>query len=178
MPRYVAFLRAINVGGHTVKMDRLRKLFEEMGFAEVETFIASGNVIFLADETDADALEAKIERELEGALGYAVGTFLRTPQELTAIAAYEPFPASEREPRGVYVLFLKKPPTKEGKEKLLALGNDDEVFHAHGREAYWASFGGMGQSKITGAMLDRAVGTSTNRNVNTVRKLAAKYPPA
>ena len=46
MPRYITFLRAINVGGHTVKMDRLREIFESLGFANVETFIASGNVVF------------------------------------------------------------------------------------------------------------------------------------
>jgi uncharacterized protein (DUF1697 family) len=177
MQRYVAFLRAINVGGHTVKMDRLRALFEEMGFEDVETFIASGNVIFQAKRKDAGALEKKIEAHLEKALGYAVGTFLRTPAEVAAIAAHEPFPRLEAEPKGVYVLFLKHEPAAEGMEKLMALRSDAEDFHVHGREAYWASLVGQGQSKITGAMLERALGPSTNRNVTTVRKLADKYPP-
>ena len=61
MPRYVAFLRAINVGGHTVKMDQLRRLFERLGFSKVETFIASGNVIFESASRSAKALEKNTE---------------------------------------------------------------------------------------------------------------------
>ena len=68
--RYVAFLRAINVGGHVVKMDRLRRIFESMRFRNVETFIASGNVIFEA-AGNADVLERRIEK------GLAVGAGLR-----------------------------------------------------------------------------------------------------
>src|SRR6185369_8391120 len=62
MPKYVAFLRAINVGGHVVKMDQLRALFEALGFANVETFIASGNVIFDSKSKNVAALERKIDR--------------------------------------------------------------------------------------------------------------------
>ena len=78
MPRYVAFLRAINVGGHVVKMDDLRRRFAQLGFTEVETFIASGNVIFSSPSRDAAALEKKIERQLEKSFGYEVKTFVRT----------------------------------------------------------------------------------------------------
>jgi hypothetical protein len=70
--RYIALLRGINVGGHTVKMDRLAKLFEEIGLKNVETFIASGNVIFESASNDADALERKVATHLERSLGYAV----------------------------------------------------------------------------------------------------------
>ena len=84
MPRYIAFLRAINVGGHTVKMDALRELFEALGFEQVETFIASGNVIFETTETDTAALERRIETHLQAALGYAVATFLRSDAEVAA----------------------------------------------------------------------------------------------
>ena len=69
MPRYVAFLRAINVGGHTVKMEDLRRLFETMGFANVETFIASGNVIFESKSKNTQAMERKIENHLRESLG-------------------------------------------------------------------------------------------------------------
>ena len=73
--KYVAFLRAINVGGHTVKMDHLRNLFESMGFANVETFIASGNVIFDSKTKSTAALEMEIENQLQAALGYEVRRF-------------------------------------------------------------------------------------------------------
>src|SRR4051794_20496358 len=92
MPRYITLLRAINVGGHNVKMDYLRKLFEEMGFSSVETFIASGNVIFVSPEADTRALEKKIEGHLRNALGYEVATFIRSASEIAEVASYEPFP--------------------------------------------------------------------------------------
>ena len=78
MTRLIAFLRAINVGGHTVTMDKLRKEFEALGLMEVETFIASGNVIFTPRSLDVVALEKKIEARLRASLGYEVATFVRT----------------------------------------------------------------------------------------------------
>src|SRR5258706_16228553 len=102
MPRYVAMLRAINVGGTTVKMERLRALFEQMGLTEVETFIASGNVIFGAGRSKPAALEARIARELEQSLGYAVGVFVRSLAELAAIAQHQPF-AAAASATGLYV---------------------------------------------------------------------------
>ncbi|NUO79794.1 DUF1697 domain-containing protein, partial [candidate division KSB1 bacterium] len=95
MPQYLAFLRAINVGGHTVKMDQLRRLFEALGFANVETFIASGNVIFTSPSKSTKALEKKIEKHLHESLGYEVATFIRTTAELAVVAQYKPFSATE-----------------------------------------------------------------------------------
>src|ERR1700730_6560978 len=107
MPKYVAFLRAINVGGHTVKMDHLRGLFEAIGFANVETFIASGNVIFDAKSRNTLALERKIEKHLQETLGYKVATFVRATTELAEVAAYKPFDDSELAADGnvVYIGF-------------------------------------------------------------------------
>ncbi len=79
MPKYVAFLRAINVGGHTVKMDYLRGLFEAIGSRNVETFIASGNVIFDSKSKNAPALERRIEKHLEETLGYGPHALHRIP---------------------------------------------------------------------------------------------------
>ena len=91
MTRYVAFLRAINVGGRRVKMDHLRKLFEALGTSNVETFIASGNVIFDSEADDPRVLERKIEDHLQESLGYEVATFVRSTSELAGIARYRPF---------------------------------------------------------------------------------------
>src|SRR5512142_285308 len=92
MERFVAFLRAINVGGHTVRMEELRRLFEGLGLKGVETFIASGNVFFEAPPEDAGYLERLIERRLQEALGYSVATFIRSAPQLAALTAYRPFP--------------------------------------------------------------------------------------
>src|SRR4051812_41373904 len=95
MPQFIAFLRAINVGGHTVKMDHLRKLFEALEVSKVETFIASGNVIFEASTTNPQTLERQVEHHLKQSLGYEVATFIRSTSELAAVAAYAPFTASK-----------------------------------------------------------------------------------
>src|SRR5687768_17091294 len=112
MPRYIALLRAINVGGHTVKMDHMRGLFEQSGFTNVETFIASGNVLFEAASEDPQSLERHIERLLQQSLGYEVTTFIRMPSELMEIAAYRPFPDSKLEaPEAtLYISFLPDAP--------------------------------------------------------------------
>ena len=77
--RYVAFLRAMNVGGHNVKMADLREQFTVLGFTNVTTFIASGNVRFSSRAENTTALEAQIETHLAAHLGFAVDTFIRVP---------------------------------------------------------------------------------------------------
>jgi len=178
MPKYVALLRAINVGGHTVRMEELRRHFAAMGFTSVETFIASGNVIFDAPRASAKTLERKIERALEEALGYKVATFLRTPQELAAVALYQPFAAAELEGEGnvLYVAFLSHAPDAEAARKLLSYADAVDDFHVHGREVYWLSRKLRGESKLPGALFEKTLGAhATVRNMTTVRKLAAKY---
>jgi uncharacterized protein (DUF1697 family) len=88
---YIALLRGINVGGHVVKMDRLRQLFEEVGLENIRSYIQSGNVFFDAPEGDEVALAKKIEVHLKDALGYDVPVILRTAEELDAIVALNPF---------------------------------------------------------------------------------------
>jgi uncharacterized protein (DUF1697 family) len=172
MPRYVALLRAINVGGHTVKMDQLRTLFEALGFANVSTFIASGNVLFDSPEKDAAKLEQRIEAQLGQSLGYEVATFLRTPAEIAAAAAHEPVPRTDGD--ALYVTFLRTAPDAEAAARLAALGSDDDRFAVHGRELYWWTRGRLSDSRITGAQLEKAMRQpGTSRNLTTVRKLAA-----
>ena len=122
MPRYIAFLRAINVGGHTVKMDHLRQIFELLGFANVETFIASGNVVFETAALDTAALETQIASALQVALGFEVATFIRTETELAHIAAHKAFPPSDLDgPQALNIAFLAAPLDAEAVRKLMAL---------------------------------------------------------
>jgi uncharacterized protein (DUF1697 family) len=177
--RYIAFLRAINVGGHTVKMNQLRELFVAIDLANVETFIASGNVIFETPQDDAQALERRIERQLLDSLGYAVATFLRTPAELAAVARYQPFAPQELAAEGnsLYVAFLPVPPAEAEHQKLLAFRTPVDDFHIYGREAYWLRRTRIGESTFSGAPLEKTLGLpATMRNVTTVKRLAAKYP--
>ena len=121
MAKYIAFLRAINVGGHVVKMDQLRELFVQLGFENVETFIASGNVIFDSKST-AKSLEQKIEKHLKQSLGYEVRTFIRSTKELAAINQYRSFGEDELNAEGntLYVGFLAERPGDEARQKLLS----------------------------------------------------------
>ena len=179
MQRWIALLRAINVGGHTVKMDRLRTLFGELGLANVETFIASGNVIFEAPSERAAQLTGEIEEHLKHSLGYAVTTFLRTPEELAGVANYQPFPLEEKgsDAPALYVAFLTTTPSPAAQKALLAFRNEIDDFYIQGREVYCLARRNLGASTFSGAALEKTLGLpATMRNITTVRKLAAKYP--
>lgn len=181
MPRHIAFLRAINVGGRYVKMDRLRRLFADMGFTNVETFIASGNVIFDAETGDAAALERKIVEGLQTGLGFHVDTFVRAPEELAVIAAAWPFDDGERAAVAEghdmhYITFLGASPDEAERRRVLAYETDVDSLRIDGREVYWLCRRSLGDSPLTAALLERALGMpGTLRNARTVVKIAAKY---
>jgi uncharacterized protein (DUF1697 family) len=178
MAKYVAFLRAINVGGHTVKMDQLRRLFEEMGLSNVETFIASGNVIFNSTSRNKKALESKIEGYLQKALGYEVATFIRSIPELADIAGYDPFIGSDPNAPAnpLYIAFLGSPPNSESKLKLESCASKIDSFRIHERELYWLLRGKFTESDFSGARLEKTLGMpATVRNITTVRKIVLKY---
>jgi uncharacterized protein (DUF1697 family) len=181
MPRYIAFLRGINVGGHRVKMNQLRGLFEALKFSNVSTFIASGNVIFEASGKKAAALEERIEGHLQDALGYEVATFLRTPAEVATVAAMQPFGNGDGEAPGhtINVAFLRAPIGPESAERLLSLRTSYDEFHVNGREFFWLCRGKMSDTLIPAPLFAKAVAAPcTMRNLTTIRKLSASYPPA
>lgn len=177
MSKYVAFLRAINVGGHTVKMDTLRALFQELKFQNVETFIASGNVIFETASTRTEKLEQSIAQLLEQKLGYAVATFLRNADELQAVAQYKPFAQKELDAAGAFnVAFLAQPLNAEQIQTLMALQNKQDKFHVHAREVYWLCQTKQSDSKFSNAVLEKTIrAQATLRGINTIQKLAAKH---
>jgi len=157
-------------------MARLRELFASLGFSDVATVIASGNVLFTTRSGKTDQLERRIETHLHQALGYEVATFLRSADELAGIMTHRPFPAEEPLGAGhaLSVLFLKRPLTTPAREALLSLHTATDDFHVRGREAYWLRRGRVSDSKVTGAKLEQAVGgPATARNITTVRKLSA-----
>jgi uncharacterized protein (DUF1697 family) len=173
--RHIAFLRAINVGGHTVKMERLRALFEELGLKNVETVIASGNVLFDSSAKDGAGLERKIERHLEAELGYAVATFVRSPAEIAAILAHDVFAASkQRTPESrLHIGFLKATPTIEICRAVDGCPTPTDEFRIHGRELYWSITGRHSDSKFGGPLLEKLLkGSTTIRNVATVKRIA------
>lgn len=177
MRRYIAFLRAINVGGHTVTMEALRGHFESLGLDGVESFIASGNIIFSSRAGDAAALERRIEARLLKALGFEVKTFLRTGAEVTAVAGYQPFPPKQMAAAGAFTIgFLSEPLTTTATRALMDFTTDIDAFHTHGREVYWLCKKRQGESTFSNVRLEKALKVSaTFRGANTVARLAEKY---
>jgi uncharacterized protein (DUF1697 family) len=178
MPRYIAFLRAINVGGRrTVKMDFLRQLFESLGFSNVETFIASGNVVFETTAKNAPTLARKIENRLREELGHEVATFIRTDAELAAVANYKPFSQPDLDgAAALNVAFLAVGLDDQSTQKLMTLRTEIDDFHIHEREVYWLCRKSQSKSKMSNAVLEKALGQKTTlRGANTVKKMAARY---
>jgi len=155
-------------------MEHLRALFAELGFHNVQTLIASGNVTFDATTADAASLERKIERHLYERLGFMTDAFARSRAELDAVVEHRPFtPARIKAAHALWVAFLKKEPSRAAIDALMAAQCSTDEFHVHGREAYWLRRVSTGESKFTGS-LDKILGMPvTARNITTVRKLAA-----
>lgn len=176
--RYVAFLRAINVGGRRVKMDTLTTLFDDLGVDEVRTFIASGNVIF-SSRGAVKTLEAAIEQQLRDCLGYEVATFVRTAAEVADLAEREPFgDRSGAEKTTLQIGFLREAPNAATRRQVRELAGEVDDLAIEGRELFWLVRGGFSDSKLAGAKVEKVVGPMTLRNVTMLRRLVAKYPTA
>ncbi|MBE2214633.1 MAG: DUF1697 domain-containing protein [Opitutaceae bacterium] len=178
MPRAVALLRGINVGGHRVAMADLRRHCEALRLKNVATFIASGNVIFdAAAGADLAALERRMEKHLAEALGFAAPTFIRTVDEIAIVAAAEPF--SDAAPTdSLYVSFLRAAPDAAAQRAVLALESRVDMFCFRGRELYWRCRGKISEVSIAWPKLEKLAKTAklidgTSRNITSVRKLLA-----
>ena len=163
MTRYVALLRAINVGGTgKLPMSDLRAICEEAGFVRVETYIASGNVLF-----ESKAAVSKVKAELEARLlahaGKPIGVVLRTDAEMAAVLKANPFPKAEA--KHTYAIFLNEPPPSDALARVS--GRQDEEMRLGKREIYVHYPTGMGRSKLR----IPAANAGTARNMNTVAKL-------
>jgi uncharacterized protein (DUF1697 family) len=175
---YVAFLRGMNLGNRRIKNPELVRHFEQMGLEEVATFRASGNVIFADPSGDSEAaLQERVEAELDQRLGYDVAVFLRSFEEVAAIAARQPFAAeaiarSKGKPQ--VQLLAKKPAAAARKEALALAGADDEMVF-DGRELHWLPSTGLSETEVDLKAIDRILGKGTMRTAGTIEQIAAKY---
>ncbi len=178
MDCYVAFLRGMNLGGRRIKNEELRRHFEGMEFEEVATFRASGNVIFSTSGREAEGkLAQRVEAELDERLGYDVPVFLRSIEEVAAIAAQDPFdPKRVAKSKGkLQVSLLAKKPSAAAKKKVLALATDEDLLALEGRELYWLPSGGLLESDLDLKAIEGLLGTDTRRTMGTIEQIAAKY---
>jgi uncharacterized protein (DUF1697 family) len=164
MKTYVALLRAVNVGGTgKLPMAELKAMCEAAGFTQVRTYIASGNVVFAAKGTEAQ-VKAALEAKLEAYAGKKVGVLVRTPDEMEAVLADNPFP--DKAPNRTVAIFLDEAPLPDALDN--ATGLNGEELRLGRREIYVHYGDGMADSKLK----IPAAAAGTARNMNTVAKLA------
>jgi uncharacterized protein (DUF1697 family) len=176
MVMYAAFLRGINVGGHRpVKMERLGKAFESLGFRNVRTLLASGNVLFEARAVNASRLVSKIEAKLARTFGHEIGTIVRPIEDLQDLADSDPFNGLRVTPRTrLFVTFLSQKPrtalkipyeSPDGSFRILSL-TDREVCSVLTLGPQWAR--NLRQMDILEKEFGKKV---TTRSWNTVIRL-------
>ncbi|MEV6973297.1 DUF1697 domain-containing protein [Kitasatospora sp. NPDC093806] len=175
---YLAFLRAVNVGGRTVKMERLRGLFTELGLERVGSYIQSGNVFFTAEVTDAAgraALTGRIEAHLAEQLGYPVPVLLRTVDEVQAVLDAEPFAGVEATPDvRLTVNFLSEPLPADFPLPYTSPKGDYEVIGADPGTAYVVVHLKDGKWVTTGKLFGKSYrGAVTSRFLHTTVKILA-----
>lgn len=177
MARYVAFLRGMNLGNRRIKNPELKDEFDRLGFSEVATFRASGNVIFDAGKGSETAIRKQVELGLEEGLGYDVRVFLRSVHELAEIAALQPFPQKlvEASKGKLQVLLLAKKPTAKARREVLGLDTEEDRLAIEGRELYWLPSGGVSESDLDLKAIERVLGKGTQRTMGTIEQIAAKH---
>ncbi len=174
MPIYVSMLRGINVGGHKrIKMDQLRRSFEDLGFEQVQTYIQSGNVVFKAGKLSTVKLCNKIEKQILSDFGFPVPVISRSIDEMTKTIEGNPF-LSERgvDQEKLHVMFLSEAPAPAALKKLADLTAAPDQCRASGREIYFYLPNGVSQSVLMKSPVDRILSVvTTTRNWKTVNSL-------
>ncbi len=163
MTAFVALLRAVNVGGTgKLPMTELKAMCEAEGFAGVKTYIASGNVVFTSDKSEAQ-VKAALEKRLKDYAGKPVGVLVRTAAEMADVLKANPFP--DEKPNFTVAIFLDDAPAHDLQDTLKHVA--DEQVKPGKREIYAAYPSGQGKSKL----IIPAAKTGTGRNMNTIAKL-------
>jgi uncharacterized protein (DUF1697 family) len=170
MPRYVALLRGVNVGGKgRMAMADLRACVERIGHEDVATHIQTGNVLFRTPVRSAERVATAMEDAVEADLGFRTAVMIRTAAQLTAALDERPFP--DADPAALHIAFLRETPAAARATALVAPDGPDEVA-VIGREVHLHYPGGMGRSKLTGASIEKALGVpATARRRSVVEKL-------
>lgn len=178
MMRWAALLKGVNLNGRKLPMADLKALVEALGYGEVATLLASGNVVFGCDETDGAEVEARLEAALNG-YGLKTDVVVRSATDLRAILAANPFPeAALARPNHVVVLFHRDSVLADLLDALPDHYHGRETVIAQGRELYVDYIDGIGESKLPQAMAKlKFPKLATARNWNTVVKLAALLAP-
>jgi uncharacterized protein (DUF1697 family) len=167
----VAFLRAINIGGRTLPMPALAKMFERAGCTEVKTYIQSGNVVFTKDGPLGN-LGATVESAIKKLTGFESPVIVRSRDELAAVLKSAPFADPSGEKPALHAMFLSSTPTAARIAALDANRSPGDRFAVHGQDIYLFCPNGVGVSKLTTTYFDSKLQTtSTGRNFRTIQRL-------
>jgi uncharacterized protein (DUF1697 family) len=178
MPRYAAFLRGMNLGNRRITNDELRTHVTALGFEQVATFRASGNVIVETRRNEpTERIARRIETGLAKALGYDVPVFARTAAEVRTIAAHEPFDAElvAASAGKLQVMLLTGTPSAAARKTVLALASEQDRLDLRERELYWLPSGGLLESALDQRALTAALGATTTRTKGTIDLIAARH---
>jgi uncharacterized protein (DUF1697 family) len=180
MPSYVAMLRGINVSGaKPVKMERLRAMFEALGFTRVRTYVQSGNVVFACHEPKTAALGPKLATKIVAAIkrdfGFDVPVLVLRSDELAQVVEKNPFFEKRGiDPSKLHVTFLAGAPAAAGLKKMESVSSRRDEFRSGGNTVYLHCPDGYGNTKLNNNAFERALGVgATTRNWKTVTTLAA-----
>ena len=173
----IALLRGVNVGGHNkIKMDGLRALCATLELEHAQTYVQSGNVVFRTSAHDTVKIGPRLENAIQRTFGFHAAVMVRTLDELRGVLSRNPFAGRVGiDPAKLLVTFLGVDPGPEAAARIAAIpyGADrpEELF-LDGRELYIHYPNGVGRSKLSPSVVERALGTAgTARNWNTVAKL-------
>ena len=171
---YIALLRGINIGPHKrIKMEALQRSLRELGFADVKTYIQSGNVVFKTATTDTTRLANKIEKKLLSAFGFPVPAIVRTPSELHQLVQKNSFlKEAGIDTSKLHVTFLSGSPEKAVLKSLDTIAAGPDRARWNEKEIYLHCPNGYGETKLSNGALEKALTvTATTRNWKTVTKL-------
>ena len=165
-------LRAVNVGGTTIKMDRLRALFAELGYTNVSTYIQSGNVLFTTTAGGSVDHAAAIERRVAEEIGVSVSALLRSGAQLAQVVSANPFVAQGADPAKLHVTFLAAAPEQAQVSAVEVPDVAPDAFRIVGQEVYLHLPGGYGTTKLSNTFWERRLRmAATTRNWRTVTTL-------
>lgn len=173
MPRWVALLRSVNVGGRRITMTELVASFDALGYKDVTTYIQTGNVLFTSAVKNGARLATDIEAQLEADFGTSPAVIMRTAAELARVARSSPYAKAGAEPNRHHVTFLAEKPSAERLRDFTTPPSGRDQLVIDGLEVYVHTPDGYGTSKLNGALIERRLGVlSTTRNWNTVTTLS------
>lgn len=174
MKTYIAILRGINVSGQKlIKMDTLRKMFEDMGFGNVVTYVQSGNIIFSANEEEPKIVAGKISGQINNTFGFDVPVIVLTINQLEEVINSNPFAEDSGKPLSyLYVTFLSSAPDYSVKSIIENKKQSDEEIHFSDHAIYLYCPTGYGKTKLTNNFLENKLKVvATTRNWHTTNEL-------